>query len=416
MSAAKQFIISKQLVMEAFKAVKANAGAAGVDRQSIEDFERNLKDNLYKVWNRMSSGSYFPPPVKAVEIPKKNGGIRILGVPTVADRVAQMVVKLTFEPNVEPVFLPDSYGYRPGKSALDAIETTRKRCWRYDWVLEFDIKGMFDNIDHELLLRAVRKHTECKWVILYMERWLKAPLQLTDGTLVERTKGTPQGGVVSPVLCNLFMHYVFDLWMGRTFVRAPWCRYADDGLVHCRTEREATAVKAALAIRLAECGLEMHPDKTRIVYCKDGRRKGRYPDKEFDFLGYTFRARLVKNRELNRLFVSFTPAVSSKALSAMRQATRISNLRNRTDLSLQQIAQMHNPVLRGWLEYYGRFYRSAMHPVLRHFNKTLVAWAMRKFKRFRGHKTRTCQFLIGMAKRQPHLFVHWQRGMVGAFA
>jgi len=416
LSAAKQFIISKQLVMEAFKAVKANAGAAGVDRQSIEDFERNLKDNLYKVWNRMSSGSYFPPPVKAVEIPKKNGGIRILGVPTVADRVAQMVVKLTFEPNVEPVFLPDSYGYRPGKSALDAIETTRKRCWRYDWVLEFDIKGMFDNIDHELLLRAVRKHTECKWVILYMERWLKAPLQLTDGTLVERTKGTPQGGVVSPVLCNLFMHYVFDLWMGRTFVRAPWCRYADDGLVHCRTEREATAVKAALAIRLAECGLEMHPDKTRIVYCKDGRRKGRYPDKEFDFLGYTFRARLVKNRELNRLFVSFTPAVSSKALSAMRQATRISNLRNRTDLSLQQIAQMHNPVLRGWLEYYGRFYRSAMHPVLRHFNKTLVAWAMRKFKRFRGHKTRTCQFLIGMAKRQPHLFVHWQRGMVGAFA
>jgi len=416
LSAAKQFIISKQLVMEAFKAVKANAGAAGVDRQSIEDFERNLKDNLYKVWNRMSSGSYFPPPVKAVEIPKKNGGIRILGVPTVADRVAQMVVKLTFEPNVEPVFLPDSYGYRPGKSALDAIETTRKRCWRYDWVLEFDIKGMFDNIDHELLLRAVRKHTECKWVILYMERWLKAPLQLTDGTLVERTKGTPQGGVVSPVLCNLFMHYVFDLWMGRTFVRAPWCRYADDGLVHCRTEREATAVKAALAIRLAECGLEMHPDKTRIVYCKDGRRKGRYPDKEFDFLGYTFRARLVKNRELNRRFVSFTPAVSSKALSAMRQATRISNLRNRTDLSLQQIAQMHNPVLRGWLEYYGRFYRSAIHPVLRHFNKTLVAWAMRKFKRFRGHKTRTCQFLIGMAKRQPHLFVHWQRGMVGAFA
>ncbi len=416
MNAAKSFIISKQLVMEAFKAVKANAGAAGVDRQSIEDFERDLKDNLYKVWNRMSSGSYFPPPVKAVEIPKKNGGVRILGVPTVADRVAQMVVKLTFEPTVESVFLPDSYGYRPGKSALDAIETTRKRCWRYDWVLEFDIKGMFDNIDHELLLRAVWKHTECKWVILYIERWLKASLQLADGTLVERTKGTPQGGVVSPVLCNLFMHYVFDLWMGRTFASAPWCRYADDGLVHCRTEREATAVRAALAIRLAQCGLEMHPDKTRIVYCKDGSRKGRYPVKEFDFLGYTFRARSVKNCKLNRMFVSFTPAVSSKALSAMRQATRISNLRNRTDLSLQQIAQMYNPVLRGWLEYYGRFYRSAMYPVLRHFNKTLVAWAMRKFKRLRSHKTRSCQFLMGMAKRQPHLFVHWQRGMVGAFA
>ena len=416
MSATKPFIIPKQLVVEAFKAVKANAGAAGVDRQSIEDFERNLKDNLYKVWNRMSSGSYFPPPVKAVEIPKKNGGIRILGVPTVADRVAQMVVKLMFEPTVEPAFLPDSYGYRPGKSALDAIETTRKRCWQYSWVLEFDIKGMFDNIDHELLLRAVRKHTECKWMILYIERWLKAPLQLTDGTLVERTRGTPQGGVVSPVLCNLFMHYAFDLWMGRTFAHAPWCRYADDGLVHCRTEQEAQDIKAALAARLAECGLEMHPDKTRIVYCKDGSRRGKYPNIQFDFLGYTFRPRLVKNRKRNSMFVSFTPAVSTKAAIAMRQTTRKWNFRNRSELSLQDIARMYNPVLRGWLAYYGRFQPSAMYPVLRHFNMTLVAWAMRKFRRLKGHKTRACIFIEGIVKRQPYLFVHWQRGMVGAFA
>ena len=416
MSATKPFIIPKQLVVEAFKAVKANAGAAGVDRQSIEDFERNLKDNLYKVWNRMSSGSYFPPPVKAVEIPKKNGGIRILGVPTVADRVAQMVVKLMFEPTVEPAFLPDSYGYRPGKSALDAIETTRKRCWQYSWVLEFDIKGMFDNIDHELLLRAVRKHTECKWMILYIERWLKAPLQLTDGTLVERTRGTPQGGVVSPVLCNLFMHYAFDLWMGRTFAHAPWCRYADDGLVHCRTEQEAQDIKAALAARLAECGLEMHPDKTRIVYCKDGSRRGKYPNMQFDFLGYTFRPRLVKNRKRNSMFVSFTPAVSTKAAIAMRQTTRKWNFRNRSELSLQDIARMYNPVLRGWLAYYGRFQPSAMYPVLRHFNMTLVAWAMRKFRRLKGHKTRACIFIEGIVKRQPYLFVHWQRGMVGAFA
>jgi len=416
LSATKPFIIPKQLVVEAFKAVKANAGAAGVDRQSIEEFERELKDNLYKVWNRMSSGSYFPPPVKAVEIPKKNGGMRILGVPTVSDRVAQMVVKLIFEPCVEPVFLPDSYGYRPGKSALDAVEITRKRCWQYNWILEYDIRGMFDNISHELLLRAVRKHTECKWVILYIERWLKAPLQLADGTLVERTKGTPQGGVVSPVLCNLFMHYVFDLWMGRTCPHAPWCRYADDGLVHCKTELEAQDIKAALAKRLAECGLEMHPDKTRIVYCKDGRRKGRYPDTKFDFLGYTFRARRVQNRKDNSIFVGFTPAVSSKAIKAMRQATRSSNLRNRSDLSLQEIARRYNPVLRGWLEYYGRFHPSAMQPVLRHFNKTLVAWAQRKFRRLQGHKTRTSLFLMNIAKRQPHLFVHWQRGMVGSFA
>lgn len=416
MSATKPFVIPKQLVMEAFRAVKANAGAAGVDRQSIEDFENDLKNNLYKVWNRMSSGSYFPPPVKAVEIPKKNGGIRILGVPTVADRVAQMVVKLVFEPTVEPVFLPDSYGYRPGKSALDAIEVTRKRCWQYDWTLEFDIKGMFDNISHELLLRAVRKHTECKWVVLYIERWLKAPLQLADGTLMERSQGTPQGGVVSPVLCNLFMHYVFDLWMGRTFTRAPWCRYADDGLVHCKTEQEAQIIKAALAKRLAECGLEMHPEKTRIVYCKDGSRKGKYSNTQFDFLGYTFRAMLVKNRKRNSVFVNFTPAVSPKAMTAMRQKTRQWNLRNRSDLSLQEIARMYNPVLRGWLSYYGQFYPSAMYPVLRHFNMTLVAWAMRKFKRLKGHKTRACLFMEGIAKRQPHLFAHWQRGMVGAFA
>jgi RNA-directed DNA polymerase len=416
LSATKPFVISKQLVVEAFKAVKANAGAAGVDRQSIEDFEKDLKDNLYKIWNRMSSGSYFPPPVKAVAIPKKNGGQRILGVPTVADRVAQMVVKMTFEPAVESIFLPDSYGYRPGKSALDAVGVTRERCWRYNWVLEFDIKGLFDNIDHELLLRAVRKHTECKWVILYIKRWLKAPLQLADGTLVERTRGTPQGGVVSPVLANLFLHYAFDLWMGRTFPHAPWCRYADDGLVHCRTEQEAQRIRAALASRFGECGLEMHPDKTKIVYCKDGSRKGQYPNTKFDFLGYTFRARVVKNRKRNSLFVNFTPAVSPKAVTTMRQTTRSWNFRNRSDLSLQEIARMYNPVLRGWLSYYGQYSASAMYPVLRHFNKTLVAWAMRKYRRLKGHKTRASLFLEGIAKRQPQLFAHWQRGMIGAFA
>lgn len=416
MSATKPFIIPKQQVMEAFTAVKTNAGAAGIDRQSIEDFEKDLKDNLYKIWNRMSAGSYYPPPVKAVEIPKKNGGIRILGVPTVADRVAQMVAKMTFEPYVEPVFLPDSYGYRPGKSALDAIKVTRKRCWYHNWVLEFDIKGMFDNISHELLLRAVQKHTECKWVILYIERWLKAPLQLADGTLVERSRGTPQGGVISPILCNLFMHYAFDHWMGRIFAHVPWCRYADDGLVHCKTEQEAQCIKAALVKRFAECGLEIHPDKTRIVYCKDTKRQGLYPNTKFDFLGYTFRPRMAMNRKQNNLFVSFLPAVSSKALKTMRQATRKWNLRNRADLSLEEISQMFNPILRGWWQYYGRFYPSAMNPVWRHFNRTMIAWAMKKYKRLKGHKTRAAHFMEGAARKQPQLFVHWKPGMVGMFA
>ena len=416
MSATKPFTIDKGSVYEAYKAVKANAGSAGVDQQSLDAFEADLKGNLYKIWNRMSSGCYFPEPVKAVAIPKKNGGERILGVPTVTDRVAQTVVKQVIEPAIEATFLPDSYGYRPGKSALDAVDITRTRCWRFDWVVEFDIKGLFDHIDHTLLLRALKKHVQCEWAMLCIGRWLTAPLQHADGTRVERTRGTPQGGVISPLLANLFLHYAFDVWMTRTYPTNPWCRYADDGLVHCRTEHEAQAIKAALDVRLLQCGLQLHPDKTKIVYCKDGQRKGTYPNTQFDFLGYTFRPRLVKNRKRNSMFVNFTPAVSKMALKSMRQTTRKLNFRNWTNLDLADIARLHNPVLRGWLGYYGRFCRSAMYPVLRHFNMTLVAWAMKKFKRLRGRKIRASCFLKDIAEKQPYLFVHWKQGMVGEFA
>lgn len=412
----KPFNISKQLVMQAYKLVKANAGAGGVDRQSLEGFEVNLKDNLYKIWNRLSSGSYFPPAVKAVAIPKKTGGERILGVPTIGDRVAQTVVTLCFEPLVEPHFLKDSYGYRPNKAALQAVGITRERCWRYDWVLEFDIRGLFDNISHELLMKAVRKHTDCKWAILYIERWLKAPIQMTDGSLKQRDRGTPQGGVISPVLSNLFMHYVFDIWMKRTYPNIPWCRYADDGLAHLRTEQEAQEMLLALKNRFEECELELHPGKTRIVYCKDGQRKGKYSNESFDFLGYTFRPRVCKNSKKNSLFVSFTPAVSKTALKAMRAKTRRDDLRNRTDLSLEEIAKWYNPVLQGWLNYYGSYCRSGMYPVWRHFNKTLIAWAMRKYKTFRQRKTKASIFIEKISKQRPKLFVHWRNGMEGAFA
>jgi RNA-directed DNA polymerase len=284
----KPYKISKYLVKLAFELIKDNKGVAGVDQQSIESFEKDLKDNLYKIWNRLSSGSYFPPAVKAIPIPKKTGGERILGVPTVSDRVAQMVIKLMFEPYVEPHFLPDSYGYRPQKSALDAIGVTRQRCWQYDWVVEYDIKGLFDNLDHELLMKAVKKHTDNKCIILYIERWLKAPMQLPNRSLRERTKGVPQGGVISPVLSNLFLHYVFDLWMKKKHPEKPWCRYADDGLVHCKTEQQAQEMLAELKKRFEECGLELHPEKTKIVYCKDGSRKGQSTKRSLTFLDIHF--------------------------------------------------------------------------------------------------------------------------------
>jgi group II intron reverse transcriptase/maturase len=412
----KPFNIDKRMVYEAYKAVKSNRGAAGVDEQTIEQFEADLSGNLYKIWNRMSSGTYFPPPVRAVAIPKKSGGERILGVPTVADRVAQMVVKLVIEPILDPIFLADSYGYRPNKSALDAIGVTRERCWKYDWVLEFDIKGLFDNIDHELLLRAVRKHITCKWALLYIERWLKAPMVQEDGTTVERSRGTPQGGVVSPILANLFMHYAFDVWMTRTHPDFPWCRYADDGLVHCRTEQEANALKADLQARLAECHLEMHPTKTKVVYCKDGKRKGKYPNVKFDFLGYCFRPRLVRRFRDNSLFGGFNPAVSPSAMKTMREMIRGLNIRRQTQLSLQDIAQQLNPLLRGWIAYYGRYAPSALYPLLRYVNQTLVAWTMRKYKRFKHHQIQAGQFLQRLATECVALFVHWQIGMTGTVA
>jgi RNA-directed DNA polymerase len=411
----KPFNIDKKQVCEAYKAVKSNKGAAGVDGQTIEQFEADLKSNLYKIWNRMSSGTYFPPPVRAVSIPKKSGGHRILGVPTVADRVAQMVVKQVTEPILDSVFLADSYGYRPRKSALDAVGVTRERCWKYDWVLEFDIKGLFDNIDHALLLRAIRKHVTCKWALLYIERWLKASMVQEDGTTIERNCGTPQGGVVSPMLANIFLHYTFDLWMVRTHPDLPWCRYADDGLVHCRNEQEAQALKAELQARLAECRLEMHPTKTKIVYCKDKKRQSTYSNVKFDFLGYCFRPRLVRRRRDNTLFCGFNPAVSPSAMNAMRSAIRELNIRHQTQLSLEDMARRLNPLLRGWIEYYGRYAPSALYPLLRYVNQMLVAWVMRKFKRFKDRTIQASQFLQRLAVDRKTLFVHWNIGMTGVF-
>jgi RNA-directed DNA polymerase len=412
MTEAKPYAIPKQIVWEAYKKVKANRGAAGVDGQSLAEFEKDLKNNLFKLWNRMASGSYFPPPVKLVEIPKGNTGkTRPLGIPTVSDRIAQMVVKRMLEPQVEPHFHPDSYGYRPGKSALDAVAETRRRCWRRNWVIDLDIKGFFDNLDWNLVMRAVKRHTDVSWILLYVERWLRAPVQHVDGRLEERTKGSPQGSVISPLLSNLFMHYAFDEWLRRNFPDVQFARYADDAVVHARSLSEAERWLDAIRHRLAECGLELHPEKTKIVYCKDDDRRGDHEHTKFDFLGYTFRSRRAKNR-WGKLFISFLPGVSAKAANSIRETIRSWRIgATRNNQSLEEIAQFVNPYVRGWVNYYARFYPSALTPVLRSLERSLVYWVRRKFKRFRYHQRQAVHWLGHVARREPNLFELWSHGI-----
>lgn len=411
MPEAKPYAIPKQLVWEAYQRVKANRGAAGVDGESLTAFEKDLKRNLYKVWNRMSSGSYFPPPVRLVEIPKDDGGTRPLGIPTVADRVAQTVVKMALEPLVEPVFHQDSYAYRPGRSALDAVGVARKRCWEANWVIDLDIRAFFDSIPHDLVERAVAHHTKTPWVRLYIGRWLRAPVQMPDGTLEERTRGTPQGAVVSPLLANLFLHYAFDAWMQRTYPSIRFERYADDAIVHGRSERQAQAVLEAIRGRFAQCGLELHPTKTRIVYCKDDDRPGEYAHTAFDFLGYTFQPRRAKNHR-GKLFVSFLPAMSNAAAKAIRKSIREWRMAStRNNQRLEDLARLTDPAVRGWINYYGRYYRSKCVQVLRHLNEALAMWARRKYK-WLGRRERASMHWLGrIARRDPNLFALWQLGV-----
>ncbi len=410
---AKPFDISKREVWEAFKKVRANQGTAGVDGQSIADFEVDLTNNLYKLWNRLSSGSYFPSPVQRVMIPKPGGvGERPLGIPTVADRCAQEVVRRYLEPILEPIFHEGSYGYRPGRSAIDAVRMTRQRCWRYDWVLDIDVQSYFDSIDWELLLKAVRHHTDCPWVRLYIERWLKAPVQMEDGSVVPRTAGTPQGGVVSPILSNLFLHYVFDAWMARGHPGIPFERYADDIICHCRSAEEARALWSDLEARFAACGLVLHPRKTKLVYCKDVNRRGDFPNQSFDFLGYTFRPRKSVWHGHQHV-VSFLPAVSPKALKAIGQTIRRWALHRRSDKALDDLAQLYNPYIQGWINYFRHFYGSRLHPTLRRIDAYLIRWARRKFKRLRRRSKGVRDWLARVRRANPTLFAHWRLMFIG---
>jgi RNA-directed DNA polymerase len=406
MKSTKSFVIAKREVWEAYQQVKANRGAAGIDEETIAMFDQNLSRNLYKLWNRMSSGSYCPPPVKQVEIPKAKGGTRKLGIPTVSDRIAQTVVKRAIEPILDPIFHPDSYGYRPGRSAKQAIAVTRKRCWQFDWVVEFDIKSAFDQIDHSLLMKAVSSHIREGWILLYIERWLSAPFETTDGERLPRERGTPQGGVVSPIMMNLFMHYTFDAWMKRVNPSCPFVRYADDAVVHCRTRKQAEDVMRSIALRLADCGLTMHPEKSKVVYCKDSNRTASYPYVSFTFLGFTFRPRVAINRQ-KRAFTNFLPGVSADALKRMRKEVRGWRIHRQTPGTLVELAQQYNPKIRGWWNYFGAFYRTAMRGLSRYIDQKLELWARRKYKTLSRNKQRSAGWLRKMKNETPRMFSHW---------
>lgn len=405
MEGSKQYQIDKRVVYLAYKKVRANKGSPGIDGIGFAEYEENLKNNLYRLWNRMSSGSYFPKPVMAVEIPKKSGGVRVLGIPTIEDRVAQMTAKLYIEPRLDMLFHKDSYGYRPSKSALDAVGKARERCWKYDYVIDLDIKGLFDNIDHDLLMRAVRRHVNEAWITLYIERWLKAPFS-RNGEIIPRIAGTPQGGVISPVLANLFMHYVFDEWMKRNYPYCPFERYADDTVIHCKSEAQARFILDKVRERMGACRLELHPEKTKIVYCKDKDRPREYRNTEFDFLGYTFRRTLIKDR-LGRLQWNFLASVSKKACKSLKDKIKALEIHKRTGSKLEMIAEAINPIVRGWMNYFGAYNKSAMKGTLDVIQRRLIKWAMYKYKRFRGHRTRAEEWLNEVKRREPSMFAHW---------
>jgi len=408
----KPFEIDKRLIWEAWKQVKSRQGAPGVDGQTIAQFEERLERNLYKLWNRMSSGSYLPSPVRVVEIPKKGSdSSRILGVPTVCDRVAQTAVAMLLGEIVDPLFHDDSFGYRPGRSALDAVGRCRERCWKSNWVIDLDIKSFFDTVPQDRILQAVAHHTESKWVRLYVERWLGSPSQMPDGSVVGRERGMPQGAPISPLLANLFMHYAFDMWITREIPGVRFERYCDDAIVHCDGLLQAQWVLERIAVRLAEFGLEVHPDKTRIVYCKDADRRDDHDDTSFTFLGYTFRPRLAKNR-WGKHFVNFLPAVSRDAVVRMQREIYSWRIPRRSDKSLTDLARMFNPIVRGWINYYGFFYKSMLYPLLKFLNRKLIAWATRKYKRLKRREQRAREWLRDIARREPGLFAHWQFGIL----
>ena len=407
----KSVPISRTMIWDAYKKVRANKGSAGVDEVSMEAFDANRSKHLYKLWNRMASGSYFPPPVKEVEIPKKDGKVRKLGVPTISDRVGQMTVKMLIEPRLEKIFSPNSYGYRPKKNAHQALETVRKNCWKTDWVIDLDIKGFFDNIDHHKLMLALEKHVSEKWVLLYIQRWLNAPVLTKSEKQVEKQgKGTPQGGVISPLLANLFLHYALDKWLEITDRTVKYSRYADDVILHCVSKEHAEQTLKRVKERMKTCRLELHPAKTKIVYCKDYRRKGSYPIVKFDFLGYSFQPRTTKSKKTGKLFLGYDCAISISSRKRIADKLEEAMIGSRGFKSIVGIAQKLNPMIQGWVNYYGKFRGYELSKVFYLLRNRLVRWVRKRYKRYRTSLTRSFKWLDRVRKQYPYLFHHWKMG------
>jgi len=407
----KSVPISRTMVWEAYKKVRSNQGSAGVDQVSMEEFNADRSKHLYKLWNRMASGSYFPPPVKEVEIPKGDSKIRKLGIPTIGDRVAQTVIKEYLEPRFEEIFSPHSYGYRPDKNAHQALASVRENCKLSDWVIDLDIKGFFDNIDHDKLMLAVEKHVGEKWCILYIKRWLQMPVLTKSGELIQKQgKGTPQGGVISPLLANLFLHYAMDKWLEQTHDTVKYERYADDAILHCKSQKQADYVLRNLNKRMQDCGLELHPEKTKIVYCRDHRRQENYPTVKFDFLGYSFQPRSNMSRRTGKMFLGFDCAISIKSKKRIADKMKELDIVHLSHKSIVGVAQFLEPYIRGWCNYYGKFRLSALNPIFQMLRQYLVKWARKRYKRYKTSLTKAYAWLKRVKEQFPGLFYQWKLG------
>jgi RNA-directed DNA polymerase len=413
----KSIPISRQMDWEAYQKVRSNRGSAGVDAISMQEFDTNRSKHLYKLWNRMASGSYFPPPVKEVEIPKKDGSVGKLGIPTISDRVGQMVNKMFIEPRLETVFSPNSYGYRPHKNAHQALAKVRENCWKQNWIIDLDIKGFFDNIDHNKLMLAVEKHIPENWVKFYIKRWLEALVFTVSGDLIQKQgKGTPQGGVISPLLANLFLHYAFDKWLENTDKSVQFSRYADDVIIHCKSEAHAERILNLVHQRMESVGLELHPQKTKIVYCRDHRRKGKFPVVKFDFLGYSFQPRTAFSKKKGGLFLGYDCAISISSRKRIADKLEELNVNKLSFKSIVGVAQYLNPMIRGWVHYYGKFKMNELIKVFRLLSQRLVWWARRRYKRYKTSVRKAYKWLTTVRKQFPTLFYHWNFSQINVIA